>query len=192
MTGGDYNASASSPKCFERLFAEFDELKTILPSEKQSSAWIQFDEETPQYIRALLTAPLPGPSPYKEWWCIIYIWYLHPWWSSHDKVQSSSSRRDYPSRCSSQSSLSVGLTVIDTEYMLISSSRWWFFIFYLFGRPIPTISINSFDRPFQWILCLILFSVNSVDYFTNVGHLYDILHVSSGDQRWMILETLIF
>lgn len=59
-----YNASLSSPKCFKRLFAEFDELETLLPSDKQCSAWIRFDEETPQYIRALLTAPLPGPSPY--------------------------------------------------------------------------------------------------------------------------------
>lgn len=62
--GGTYNASSSSPKCFKRLFAEFDELKTLLPSDKQCSAWIRFDEETPQYMRALLTAPLPGPSPY--------------------------------------------------------------------------------------------------------------------------------
>jgi len=57
-------ASSPSPTCFRRLFAEFSELKSSLPSNKRCSAWLRFDEETPQYIRALLTAPLPGPSPY--------------------------------------------------------------------------------------------------------------------------------
>ncbi|OEU08956.1 UBC-like protein, partial [Fragilariopsis cylindrus CCMP1102] len=38
--------------------------KTSLPSDKRCSAWLRFDEEMPQYIRAILPAPLPGPSPY--------------------------------------------------------------------------------------------------------------------------------
>jgi len=59
-----YTASSISPTCFRRLFTEFDDLKSSLPSDKRCSAWLRFDEETPQYIRALLTAPLPGPSPY--------------------------------------------------------------------------------------------------------------------------------
>merc|ERR1740139_691251 len=46
------------------FFSEFDDLKSSLPSDKRCSAWLRFDEETPQYTRALLTAPLPGPSPY--------------------------------------------------------------------------------------------------------------------------------
>ena len=48
----------------KRLVAEFEALKSSLPSDKQCSAWLRFDEDTPQYLRALLTAPLPGPSPY--------------------------------------------------------------------------------------------------------------------------------
>ncbi len=64
ILGKAYATSSNSPKCFRRLFAEFDELKSSLPSDKQCSAWLRFDEETPQYLRALLTAPLPGPSPY--------------------------------------------------------------------------------------------------------------------------------
>ncbi|MGK3758942.1 MAG: ubiquitin-protein ligase [Bacillariaceae sp.] len=48
----------------KRLFSEFEDLKTSLPSDKRCSAWLRFDEETPQYIRAILPAPLPGPSPY--------------------------------------------------------------------------------------------------------------------------------
>jgi len=59
-----HTASSLSPKCFRRLFTEFEELKSSLPSNKKCSAWLRFDEETPQYIRALLTSPLPGPSPY--------------------------------------------------------------------------------------------------------------------------------
>mmetsp|Transcript_329 Transcript_329/g.344 ORF Transcript_329/g.344 Transcript_329/m.344 type:complete len:1132 (-) Transcript_329:39-3434(-) len=62
--GNTYATSSASPKCFRRLFAEFDELKSSLPADKKCSAWLRFDEETPQYIRALLTGPLPGPSPY--------------------------------------------------------------------------------------------------------------------------------
>jgi len=56
--------SSSTQTCLKRLFTEFEELKTSLPSNKLCSAWLRFDEESPQFIRALLTAPLPGPSPY--------------------------------------------------------------------------------------------------------------------------------
>lgn len=56
--------SSSTQTCLKRLFVEFEELKTSLPSNELCSAWLRYDEETPQYIRALLTAPLPGPSPY--------------------------------------------------------------------------------------------------------------------------------
>jgi len=59
-----HTSSSSSPTCFRRIFSEFDDLKSSLPSDKRCSAWLRFDEEVPQYTRALLTAPLPGPSPY--------------------------------------------------------------------------------------------------------------------------------
>ena len=57
-------SSSSTHTCLKRLFSEFEDLKTSLPSDKRCSAWLRFDEEMPQYIRAILPAPLPGPSPY--------------------------------------------------------------------------------------------------------------------------------
>jgi len=56
--------SSSTKSCLKRLFSEFEDLKTSLPSNKLCSAWLRYDDEMPQYIRAILTAPLPGPSPY--------------------------------------------------------------------------------------------------------------------------------
>lgn len=52
------------PKCLKRLFKELDGLKDDLPADPNCSIWLRFDEETPQYIQALITAPLPGPTPY--------------------------------------------------------------------------------------------------------------------------------
>ncbi|CAB9503244.1 (E3-independent) E2 ubiquitin-conjugating enzyme UBE2O [Seminavis robusta] len=52
------------PKCLKRLFKELDGLKDSLPSDPNCSIWLRFDEETPQYIRALMAGPLPGPTPY--------------------------------------------------------------------------------------------------------------------------------
>lgn len=57
-------ASVPSPACFKRIFSEFRELESSLPQDKNCSIWVRFDEEMPQYIRAIVTAPLPGPSPY--------------------------------------------------------------------------------------------------------------------------------
>jgi len=56
--------SSSTRTCLKRLFSEFEDLQKSLPSDKLCSAWLRFDEERPQFIRAILTAPLPGPSPY--------------------------------------------------------------------------------------------------------------------------------
>eukprot|EP00581_Thalassiosira_minuscula_P008299 CAMPEP_0183702758 /NCGR_PEP_ID=MMETSP0737-20130205/759_1 /TAXON_ID=385413 /ORGANISM="Thalassiosira miniscula, Strain CCMP1093" /LENGTH=1186 /DNA_ID=CAMNT_0025929429 /DNA_START=37 /DNA_END=3598 /DNA_ORIENTATION=+ len=52
------------PKGLKRLFRELDQLKNDLPGDPHCSIWLRFDEETPQYIRALFAAPLPGPTPY--------------------------------------------------------------------------------------------------------------------------------
>lgn len=47
--------------CLKRLYREIKELSTSLPSERLSNIWIRFDEETPQYLRALISAPLGTP-----------------------------------------------------------------------------------------------------------------------------------
>lgn len=52
------------PRCLKRLFKELDGLKDALPADPNCSIWLRFDEETPQFIRALVAAPLPGPTPY--------------------------------------------------------------------------------------------------------------------------------
>lgn len=52
------------PLCLKHLFRELDGLKDSLPSDPNASIWLRFDEETPQYIRAMMAAPLPGPTPY--------------------------------------------------------------------------------------------------------------------------------
>ena len=54
----------SAPKCLKKLFKELDGLKDSLPSDHNCSIWLRFDEDSPQYIRTLLAAPLPGPTPY--------------------------------------------------------------------------------------------------------------------------------
>ena len=58
------SSGMSVPRCLKRLFKEFDGLDEMLPSDPNCSIWLRFDEETPQYIRVLMTAPLPGPTPY--------------------------------------------------------------------------------------------------------------------------------
>ncbi|MDB4430467.1 ubiquitin-conjugating enzyme E2, partial [bacterium] len=55
---------AVPPKCLKRLFKELHGLENDLPSDPHCSIWLRFDDETPQYIRALITGPLPGPTPY--------------------------------------------------------------------------------------------------------------------------------
>ncbi|CAB9520147.1 IAP repeat-containing protein 6 [Seminavis robusta] len=50
-------------KCLKRLFKEFDGLKDTLPSNSDSSIWLRFDEESPQYIRAVMVAAI-GITPY--------------------------------------------------------------------------------------------------------------------------------
>ena len=56
--------SSSSPVCLRKLLRELDELKGSLSADPRCSIWIRFDEETPQYIRSIVTAALPGPTPY--------------------------------------------------------------------------------------------------------------------------------
>jgi len=58
------SSGLSASKCLKRLFRELDGLKDSLPSDHSCSIWLRFDEDSPQYIRALLAAPLPGPTPY--------------------------------------------------------------------------------------------------------------------------------
>ncbi|KAG7348884.1 ubiquitin-conjugating enzyme [Nitzschia inconspicua] len=53
-----------SSKCLKRLLAELNALENDLPSYPRASIWIRFDEDSPQYLRVLMSAPLPGPSPY--------------------------------------------------------------------------------------------------------------------------------
>mmetsp|Transcript_17481 Transcript_17481/g.42509 ORF Transcript_17481/g.42509 Transcript_17481/m.42509 type:complete len:1170 (+) Transcript_17481:127-3636(+) len=58
------SSDMSVPQCLKRLFKEFDGLEKMLPSDPNCSIWLRFDEETPQYLRVLMAAPLPGPTPY--------------------------------------------------------------------------------------------------------------------------------
>lgn len=52
---------SSSGTCLKRLFAEMKQLPDSLPKDRLASIWIRWDEETPQYIRALIAAPLNTP-----------------------------------------------------------------------------------------------------------------------------------
>ena len=52
------------PQCLKKLVKELEQLEDHLPAEPNCSIWLRYDEDTPQYIRALLAAPLPGPTPY--------------------------------------------------------------------------------------------------------------------------------
>ena len=59
------DATLSVPTtCLKHLLKELDGLKDALPDHPIASIWVRFDEETPQYVRACLAAPLPGPTPY--------------------------------------------------------------------------------------------------------------------------------
>ena len=58
------SSSATNSSCLRRLLRELDQLKDELPRDGKSSIWIRFDEESPQYIRAVVAAALPGPTPY--------------------------------------------------------------------------------------------------------------------------------
>jgi len=54
-------SSNSRPKCLKHLFRELDNMTQSLPSDPNCSIWIRFDEETPQYMRCLISAPLSTP-----------------------------------------------------------------------------------------------------------------------------------
>jgi ubiquitin-protein ligase len=61
----EFNTSTKlSSKCLKRLLSELTALEKDLPSDPRASIWIRFDEESPQYLRVLMPAPLPGPTPY--------------------------------------------------------------------------------------------------------------------------------
>ena len=61
---GEAENTVVPTKCLKKLFKELDGLNDLLPSNHNSSIWVRFDEESPQYIRALVAAVLPGPTPY--------------------------------------------------------------------------------------------------------------------------------
>ncbi|KAG7374932.1 ubiquitin-conjugating enzyme [Nitzschia inconspicua] len=64
-TNSEVSSSTTlSSKCLKRLLAELNALENDLPSYPRASIWIRFDEDSPQYLRVLMSAPLPGPSPY--------------------------------------------------------------------------------------------------------------------------------
>ncbi|KAL9186499.1 hypothetical protein ACHAXT_005737 [Thalassiosira profunda] len=75
------------PKCLKRLFKELDGLKEDLPSEPNCSIFLRFDEETPQFIRALISAPLPGPTPYSGGLFVFDIYVPNDYPQSNPKVQ---------------------------------------------------------------------------------------------------------
>lgn len=84
----DAAGSASGvPRCLKRLFREFDGLERDLPSDPHCSIWLRFDEETPQYIRALVTAPLPGPTPYSGGIFAFDMYIPHDYPRTHPKMQ---------------------------------------------------------------------------------------------------------
>lgn len=47
--------------CLKRLYQELQELSSSLPNDRLASIFIRYDEDTPQYLRALITAPLGTP-----------------------------------------------------------------------------------------------------------------------------------
>ena len=58
-----YGDTAISARTLKRLFQEFDTLEESLPvDDPQSAVWIRFDEEHPQYMRAVMAASLAGTS----------------------------------------------------------------------------------------------------------------------------------
>jgi len=78
---------AAVPRCLKRLFKELDGLKDDLPADPNCSIWLRFDEETPQYIRGLLTAPLPGPTPYSGGLFAFDIYVPNDYPQTNPKVQ---------------------------------------------------------------------------------------------------------
>lgn len=56
--------SSSQPTCLRTLLRELDTMKDDLSKDSRCSVWVRFDETRPQFLRALVTAALPGPSPY--------------------------------------------------------------------------------------------------------------------------------
>lgn len=50
---------AGQPSCLKRLFKELNDLSQSLPL--KPPIWVRFDEETPQYLRTLVAAPLGTP-----------------------------------------------------------------------------------------------------------------------------------
>ncbi|KAL7542465.1 hypothetical protein ACHAXR_011803 [Thalassiosira sp. AJA248-18] len=85
--GASPSFDTAVPKCLKRLFKELDGLKDSLPCDSNCSIWLRFDEETPQYIRALLTAPLPGPTPYSGGLFTFDIYIPNDYPHSNPKVQ---------------------------------------------------------------------------------------------------------
>lgn len=57
-------SSGNSPQCLRVLLRELDKMKGGLPSDPRCPIWVRFDEETPQFVRAVIGAALPGPTPY--------------------------------------------------------------------------------------------------------------------------------
>jgi ubiquitin-protein ligase len=58
--------------CMKRLVRELSSLRRTLPGEPNSSIWIRFDEDTPQFMRALMTAP--DGTPYSGGLFCFDIW----------------------------------------------------------------------------------------------------------------------
>ena len=57
----NHPSNARPVTCLKRLYQELRELETSLPNQRLATIWVRFDEETPQYIRALMSAPLGTP-----------------------------------------------------------------------------------------------------------------------------------
>mmetsp|Transcript_19213 Transcript_19213/g.41635 ORF Transcript_19213/g.41635 Transcript_19213/m.41635 type:complete len:1158 (-) Transcript_19213:1600-5073(-) len=81
------SSDVTVPKCLKRLFKELDGLKDNLPADPNCSIWLRFDDETPQYIRALVAAPLPGPTPYSGGVFVFDIYVPNDYPKSNPKVQ---------------------------------------------------------------------------------------------------------
>ena len=74
------STGSSRPACLRKLFKELDTMNESLPSDPRCTIFVRFDEETPQYLRALIPAALPGPTPYSGGlYCFdIYIPHEYP------------------------------------------------------------------------------------------------------------------
>ncbi|KAL7563137.1 hypothetical protein ACA910_012318 [Epithemia clementina (nom. ined.)] len=81
------SVGGSSPPCLRKLFKELDSMNESLPSDPRCSIFVRFDEETPQFLRAMVPAALPGPTPYSGGLFVFDIYVPHNYPQVSPKVE---------------------------------------------------------------------------------------------------------